>query len=276
METIGQRKPGPEAATAAASGKRNTGGGGQVTRAPAKPAPAFKQALARAMEGWGPDAPMAATRSRAATVGAPTQRAAAAAMTPRAQVNPASVAFRAGIARLESGPDGARGGGHGMRNPSSGALGRYQMLPLALRDIGWQDASGAWTETAARHGVRSEAEFLASPAAQEAAMDAFLHRAEAQLSRNGSLARAGGQVTGLDGAAVKLTEAGLVAAAHRRGAQSVARYLAHRSGSPDVALSPAERQAFAAVERRLRDFAEVPYALASAAPSRRTPPTGTG
>lgn len=107
-------------------------------------------------------------------------------------------------------------------------------------------------------------------------MDAFLRRTEQQLSRNGSLAQAGRQLPGLDGGAVPVTEAGLVAAAHRRGAHSVARYLAHRAGDPEAPVSPAQRQAFAAVERRLREFAEVPYALASAGPPRRTPPVGTG
>ncbi len=97
-------------------------------------------------------------------------------------------------------------------------------------------------------------------------MGAYLRRAEALLDRNGSLARSGGAVTGLDGAPVRLTEAGLVAAAHRRGAASVARYLAHR-GAPAPAdappLSASDRRAFAAVERRLRDFAELPYAVAA-------------
>ena len=95
-------------------------------------------------------------------------------------------------------------------------------------------------------------------------MGAYLRRAEAQLDRNGSLSRSGGTVTGLDGTLVPLTEAGLVAAAHRRGAGSVARYLAHR-GAPVEAppLTASERRAFAAVERRLRDFAELPYAVAA-------------
>jgi hypothetical protein len=140
-----------------------------------------------------------------------------------------------------------------------------------LHDLGWRDAAGGWTALAARRGVGSDAEFLASPAAQEAAMGAYLRRAEAQLSSNGSLSWSGGAVTGLDGSPVLLTEAGLVAAAHRRGAGSVARYLAHRAAPPaDSALSAADRRAFAAVERRLKDFAELPYALA-ARPGRSTP-----
>ena len=215
------------------------GPGGKPQRPPK--ADAFKQAMARAMEGAGPPA-----------------RLLAPAVAPRVAEN----AFRARIALAESSAR-APDQGLGARNASSGALGRYQITPLSLRDLGWQDAGGQWTALAARHGVQSEADFLASAPAQEAAMAAYLRRAEQQLDRNGSLARAGGNVRGLDGQAVPLTEAGLVAAAHRRGAGSVARYLAHRTNTPDAPLSQAERSAFAAVEGRLRSFASLPYGLAS-------------
>jgi hypothetical protein len=211
--------------------------------APPRPAKAnaFKQAMARAMEGAGPPARLPA---------------------PAAMPRPAENAFRARIALAESSAR-APDQGLGARNPSSGALGRYQITPQALRDLGWQDASGRWTALAAQNGVRSEADFLASAPVQEAAMAAYLRRAEQQLDRNGSLARAGSTVTGLDGQALPLTEAGLVAAAHRRGAGSVARYLAHRTSTPDAPLSQADRSAFAAVEGRLRGFAAMPYGLAS-------------
>ncbi|MBL6080977.1 hypothetical protein JMJ56_23465 [Belnapia sp. T18] len=219
------------------------GGIAKPGSAPPRPAKAhaFKQAMARAMEGAGPPARLPA---------------------PAAAARPAENAFRARIALAESSAR-APGQGLGARNPGSGALGRYQITPQALRDLGWQDAGGQWTMLAARHGVRSEADFLTSAPAQEAAIEAYLRRAEQQLDRNGSLARAGGSVTGLDGQAVPLTEAGLVAAAHRRGAGSVARYLAHRTGTPDAPLSQADRSAFAAVEGRLRDFAALPYGVAS-------------
>ena len=101
-------------------------------------------------------------------------------------------------------------------------------------------------------------------------MGAYLRHAEAQLNSNGSLSRSGGAVTGLDGTPVPLTEAGLVAAAHRRGAGSVARYLAHRGALSEAPLTASDRRAFAAVERRLRDFAELPYGVA-ARPGRGAP-----
>ena len=50
--------------------------------------------------------------------------------------------------------------GYGEVNRRSGALGRYQMLPDALRAAGMLDAPGNWT---GKYGIRSAAQFLASP-----------------------------------------------------------------------------------------------------------------
>lgn len=223
----------------------------------------FKHALARATEGQG--SPAAAPRALAARVATPFPG-------PAGVVAAHDAAFRARIARAESGAT-RPGEGYGARNAASGALGRYQLTPQALRDLGWKDTAGGWTALAARHGVGSDEGFLSNAAAQEAAMGAYLRRAEALLHRNGSLARSGGAVPGLDGSPVPLTEAGLVAAAHRRGAGSVARYLAHRNTATSAdapPLSASDRRAFAAVERRLRDFAALPYAVA-AGPERAAP-----
>lgn len=171
------------------------------------------------------------------------------------QVN---AAFRERIAQAERSAEHAQDG-YALRNPSSGALGRYQFVPTALRDIGWMDADGGWTATAARQGVTDEQSFLANPAAQEAAMTAFLARQETILDRGGSLAAAGGTITLLDGSSLTLTEGAMVAAAHRRGAGTLARYLAHRQNTPDAPLTPAQRNAFESVEARLRGFADIAY-----------------
>ncbi|UPY37849.1 hypothetical protein [Sediminicoccus sp. KRV36] len=188
--------------------------------------------------------------------------------------------FRQRIAQAERSAEHARDG-YGVRNPHSGALGRYQFLPNSLLDLGWKNAQGGWTPLAERHGVRSEADFLASPAAQEAAMSHFLRRVEVQLDRNGVMTRQGGTVRGLNGAEIPLTEGGLVAAAHRRGSGMLARYLAHRTNTPEATLSARERSAFQAVERRLQDFGQVAYAsmrqqpnrALAAAPGQTTPPS---
>ncbi|WP_376098100.1 hypothetical protein ACE7GA_07990 [Roseomonas sp. CCTCC AB2023176] len=208
----------------------------------------FKRALARAQAPFEVRVAAAPDRTRSPEVG-PTPRASS---TVVARVPDA---FRDRIAALES-----AGAGWAARNPSSGALGRYQFVPVALQDIGWRDASGAWTERAAAHGVTSEETFLASPGAQEAAMAAYLGRTERMLAANRSLAAAGQQVTGMDGTPLTITESGLVAAAHRRGAGTVARWLEHRTRSPDAPLPEAQRTAFAQVEARVRDFATIAYA----------------
>ncbi|MBP0464448.1 hypothetical protein J5Y09_11080 [Roseomonas sp. PWR1] len=249
-----------------------------ATRAPATRAPKhrdFKETLARSTP---PARPGPAQAARPAPVvqpavargPAPTPTPAVAVATapaPGAMQAPAlrpweglsNADFRQRIAEAERSAEHARDG-YGLRNASSGALGRYQILPLALRDIGWMDASGAWTEAASRHGATDEESFLANPAAQEAAMSAFLARQETILDRNGSLAAAGTTITGLDGREIRLTEGALVAAAHRRGGGMLARYLAHRTETPDAPLTPAQRSAFASIEARLQSFGEVAYA----------------
>jgi len=170
----------------------------------------------------------------------------------------ANATFRQRIAEAERSAEHPRDG-YALRNASSGALGRYQFLPIALRDIGWIDAAGAWTEAAARHGATDEASFLDSPPAQEAAMSTYLARQEAILDRGGTLGATGATIRGLDGQEITLTEGALVAAAHRRGAGTLARYLTHRTETPDAPLSPAQRATFESVEQRLRGFAEVAY-----------------
>ncbi|WP_419895937.1 hypothetical protein [Roseomonas sp. USHLN139] len=170
---------------------------------------------------------------------------------------PAAGALRDGLAAAE-GTAGEPCRGYTVRNHRSGALGRYQLLPVALTDIGWKDGAGRWTERAAAAGVQSEADFLARPAAQEAAMAAYLQRTNQQLKANGALSQAGRSLTGIDGRPVTLTESGLVAAAHRQGAGAVARWLEHRTERPDAPLTPAQRSLFQTIEARLRNFAAVP------------------
>uniref|UniRef100_UPI00190F2E4C hypothetical protein n=1 Tax=Roseomonas sp. 18066 TaxID=2681412 RepID=UPI00190F2E4C len=174
-----------------------------------------------------------------------------------AQPQVAANALRDGLAAAE-GTAGEPCRGYTVRNDRSGALGRYQLLPVALTDIGWKDGAGRWTDRAAAAGVQSEADFLARPAAQEAAMAAYLQRTNQQLKANGALAQAGRNLTGIDGRPITLTEGGLVAAAHRQGAGAVARWLEHRTERPDAPLTPAQRTLFQTIEARLRNFASVP------------------
>lgn len=147
---------------------------------PSKPARSFeaddfKRALAQARERRGP---LATVHPR------PLSWAPLRSATPTPGAAP-DAAFLARVARAETGAV-RPGKGYRAGNAASAALGRHQLTPLALRDLGWKDAAGGWTALAARHGVGSDAEYLASPAAQEAAMGAYLRRTEALLNRNGS------------------------------------------------------------------------------------------
>lgn len=215
----------------------------------------FKPALARAQP---PAVPSPARPAVAARGPVPVPAAPAQGPVLRPWEAQANAAFRQRIAEAERSAEHPQDG-YGLRNPSSGALGRYQFLPIALRDIGWMAADGSWTDTAARHGVTDEAGFLADANAQEAAMSAYLARQEAILDRMGTLASRGQTIAGLDGTPITLSDSALVAAAHRRGAGMLARYIAHRTETPDAPLTPAQRSAFASIEARLRGFAEVAY-----------------
>ena len=99
-------------------------------------------------------------------------------------------------------------------------------------------------------------------------MSHFLRRVEVQLERNGVMTRQGAAIRGLNGEEIMLTEGGMVAAAHRRGSGMLARYLAHRTNTPEATLSARERSAFQAVERRLQDFGQVAYASMRPQPNR--------
>lgn len=247
----------------------------------------FKAALARARPAAPPRPGAPAAPAMAARPQAPVAQQVALganrAPLPRAPVVPPADLPGARVSPFAAGPDNQLfrhriaeaersaehpGGGYHLRNERSGALGRYQMLGIALQDIGWRDAQGGWTARAASFGVRNEAEFLANPGAQEAAMGDFLRRAEAQLQANGAMRSAGGVLPGMDGRPIAITESGLVAAAHRRGAGAVQRWLQHRSETPDAPLSERDRAAFASIEARLRGFAGIAYAMAGSGTAR--------
>ena len=69
------------------------------------------------------------------------------------------------------------GTGYGAANGK--ALGRYQMRPLALRDVGLRDRGGNWT---GKWGIRSDLDFLRSPVAQEKAIAAYLRVLDREMS----------------------------------------------------------------------------------------------
>ncbi|KIL96850.1 hypothetical protein CCC_01716 [Paramagnetospirillum magnetotacticum MS-1] len=166
--------------------------------------------------------------------------------------------FREKIAEAER-SDVHPGGGYDLRNEDgSSALGRYQILEGSLKDAGWKDSQGNWTNKARAQGVGSDQDFLDKPDAQEVAFGDVMRRAEEQATRNGSMAHAGKDYVGPDGSTVPVTAGGVAAAAHREGAgkthQTLAKLERQASGKAQK-FDSADRR----VMRRLRQFRDTPY-----------------
>lgn len=131
--------------------------------------------------------------------------------------------FRQKLAEKESTAT-APNNGYGVR-AQNGALGRYQMLPKALIDAGWKNSDGSWTEKAGEAGVKNDNDFLKNPDAQEQALTDVLEKYHGELKRDGALDYVGKTITDSAGNALTVTEAGLMAAAHKQGAHAVRIYL---------------------------------------------------
>lgn len=192
--------------------------------------------------------------------------------------------FKDAIADVESKTTGE----YKARNPDLSkkpwvALGRYQLQLAGLQDAGFIDKKHNWTGPAAqRFGVQSEDDFRNNPPAQEAAFAAFMAKQAAYLKSNGSLSYIGKNVNGIE-APFAITYDGLLAAAHREGAQRVAEYLGflgvNNFDSHEILELPnfnimdpdpkrrakikrdleTTMQRFINIEKRLRTFANVPF-----------------
>jgi hypothetical protein len=118
---------------------------------------------------------------------------------------PISARFREEIANQES-----RGSGGYRAFNKSGALGAYQLTPIALEDIKWRDENGVWSKAS---GIASDEEFLNNPLAQEIALKEYLARNEKILRNEGFEPPLGQVIQGLEGE-LTVTENGLAAAMH--------------------------------------------------------------
>ena len=163
-------------------------------------------------------------------------------------------AFLDAIARAERNTKG-----YSEVNPGR-AWGRYQMVRRALIDAGIRDPdTKEWTGPLARKlGIESEQDFLASPLAQEKAFQAYLKRTERALRNNGVTAYLGQTIHGIKGK-ITIAEGNLLAAAHREGAGTVARYLDHlkrHNWKSDPSTFPPGKlgEKFLHIETRLRTF----------------------
>ena len=119
--------------------------------------------------------------------------------------------------------DRESGGDYGAVN-TLGYLGKYQFGELALIDIGYYSADGTakndWQPGSwkGKDDVHSKADFLADPAAQESAIRAYM---KLQWQYLGDARAYEGQTVH----GIKITESGLLAAAHLLGAGAVRSFL---------------------------------------------------
>ena len=142
-----------------------------------------------------------------------------------------------------------------------GALGRYQMRKGALKDAGMLDKKGNWT---GKHGVKSAEDFLRNPQAQERAFATYMPKVKNYLQNNGSMKFLGKTFPGVKKEGIKITESGLLGAAHRAGQGGVKQYLdfqKENSWSSDFSKVKdiSTRKLYEQVETRLRTFQNKRY-----------------
>ncbi len=181
------------------------------------------------------------------------------------------------------------------------ALGRYQLTPDALVDAGlmkivepnpraqhpdyqntpkgsvprtyrWVGAVDIGSET---FQINSAQDFLESPKAQEYAMASYLNELQVQMSTKNLYDFEGLKIRGKEGI-ITITEAGLVAASHRRGAGTVRQYLSAvipdrgEAGRKDSTFAYDSNRVYSSlegnrvawfeqVETRLREFEKVSF-----------------
>lgn len=186
--------------------------------------------------------------------------------------SPIHADFRTAIHKKES--EGAADSGYGATN--NGAYGRYQMRVPAMKDAGLIDEDGKWT---GKYGLRSEADFLRHPEAQERAFADFMAQTEGYV-RQLAPGFEGRRIEGRF-APFEVTEAGLIAAAHRQGAGMLAPYFEFqeannwKSGNFEnipgpvaakiarlqegIANPQSADKVLRSIETRLREFSTIPY-----------------
>ena len=139
------------------------------------------------------------------------------------------------------------------------AWGRYQLTEIARKQIGLQRKDGSFT---GKYGVNSRDEFLKNPKAQEQALADYIADNLRQLKAKGATGKIGQEISGIK-AKFRITENGLLAAAHRAGPGATSLYLKHleRHGwKSDPSTFPTRlRDPFLTVETRLREFESIAH-----------------
>jgi hypothetical protein len=152
--------------------------------------------------------------------------------------------------------------GYRSYNPAGQAFGRYQFTPDTLVDRVHESAPGRRTCLEGEGGVRSDADFLGNASVQENACieGVKLWRSRLTGTKFG-YKKIGQRIDGL-AAPFRVSESGLIAAAHRHGAGAVRKYLdwldMHGWVSDFHVLSPELANQYKAIETRLREFENIP------------------
>jgi hypothetical protein len=118
-----------------------------------------------------------------------------------------------GIQRMKEGADGRM----------QEVLGLYQLSRDVLVDAGLKNPDGTWREGNAA-GVTTDREFLASREAQDIALPLALGAFNRQVRAGGADRAIGQRIAGVR-EEITVTESGLIAAAHRAGAETVRLYV---------------------------------------------------
>ena len=100
-------------------------------------------------------------------------------------------------------------------------MGRYQLGDDALKDAGFMNSEGQWTELANSYGIYSQNDFLNAPAGQDAAVTAY-HTTLCRYIRGYGLA----EYIGSTYCDVEVTQSGLLAACHLVGVGTMKKALA--------------------------------------------------
>ena len=113
-------------------------------------------------------------------------------------------------------------------------MGRYQVGKPALQDAGFMDEDGNWTALANSYGIYSQADFLASPAGQDAAVTAYHTKLCTYIRGYGLDDYIGSTYCG-----VTVTRSGLLAGCHLVGVGSLKKALASGTHAYDGNNTPA-------------------------------------
>ena len=152
------------------------------------------------------------------------------------------------------------------KNDGEGQPGLYQLTQGHKHEMGATDAQGNWNPDY-YPGITTRKEFLNDPIAQQRIFHDAMRHYDNQLKSKGAYRYLGQTISGIEGD-ITITQAGLLAAAHREGAGATRDYLRHQERYGNVTenwisdpneVTPKKAEAFRHLERRLRLSQNTPY-----------------